>query len=64
MNNSFKAIIEEVQKGEYFSHCLEIPTANGQDEAIEECCQDLAQAIELVLEDLGEEQIHQISLNV
>ncbi|MGK7915427.1 MAG: type II toxin-antitoxin system HicB family antitoxin [Prochloraceae cyanobacterium] len=51
MRNEFTAIIEVAPEGGYFSYCPEIPGANGQDNTVEECRQNLAQAIELILED-------------
>lgn len=50
MHNEFTAILE--QDGEWFiAYCPEIPGANGQGRTIEECRGNLAQAIELILED-------------
>ncbi|MHB8378263.1 MAG: type II toxin-antitoxin system HicB family antitoxin [Dehalococcoidia bacterium] len=50
MHNEFTAIIE--RDGEWFiSYCPEVPGANGQGRTIEECRQNLAEAIALVLED-------------
>ena len=54
MHNEFTAIIE--QDGEWFiGYCPEIPGANGQGRSIEECREDLAEAIALVLEDRRED---------
>ncbi len=68
MHNEFTAIIEPAPEGGYFAYCPEIPGANGQGETIEECSQNLADAIVLILEDrreeslrgLPEDAIHQI----
>jgi predicted RNase H-like HicB family nuclease len=50
MRNEFTAIIE--QDGEWFvGYCPEIPGANGQGHTVEECRQNLAEAIALILED-------------
>lgn len=49
--NTYNAIIEK--DGDwYFGYALEVPGANGQGRTIEECKDDLAKAIELVLRDL------------
>lgn len=54
MRNEFTAIIE--QDGEwYIGYCLEIPGANGQGRTIEECRTNLADAIQLILEDRRED---------
>ena len=54
MHNEFTAIIE--QDGEWFiGYCPEIPGANGQGRSVEECREDLAQAIALILEDRRED---------
>jgi predicted RNase H-like HicB family nuclease len=55
MRNEFTAIIESASEGGYFAYCPEIPGANGQGETIEECHQNLASAIALILEDRREE---------
>ncbi|MHC4295061.1 MAG: type II toxin-antitoxin system HicB family antitoxin [Planctomycetota bacterium] len=50
MQNEFTAVIE--RDGEwYVGHCPEIPGANGQGKTVEECCDNLAEAIALILED-------------
>ena len=51
MRNEFTAIIEAAPEGGYFAYCPEIPGANGQGDTVEECRQNLAQAIELILEE-------------
>lgn len=52
--NTYNAIIEK--DGDwYFGYSPEVPGANGQGRTIEECKEDLAKAIELVLEDLRED---------
>jgi predicted RNase H-like HicB family nuclease len=50
MRNEFTSIIE--QDGEwYIAYCPEIPGANGQGRTVEECRENLAEAIALILED-------------
>ncbi|MEO5936383.1 MAG: type II toxin-antitoxin system HicB family antitoxin [Terriglobales bacterium] len=50
MKNEFTAVIE--RDGEWFvGYCPEIPGANGQGRTKDECCDDLAKAIALILED-------------
>jgi predicted RNase H-like HicB family nuclease len=50
MHNEFTAIIE--RDGEwYIGYCPEIPDANGQGKTVDECRENLAQAISLILED-------------
>jgi predicted RNase H-like HicB family nuclease len=54
MHNEFTMIIE--QDGEWFiGYCPEIPGANGQGRTVEECREDLAEAIALILEDRRED---------
>ncbi len=49
--NTYTAIIE--RDGDwYFGYSPEVPGANGQGHSVEECKQNLAQAIEFILEDL------------
>jgi len=56
MRNEFTAIIE--QDGDWFiAYCPEIPGANGQGHTIEECRQNLAAAIALILEDRREDAL-------
>ena len=50
MKNEFTSIIERDGEG-YIGYCAEIPGANGQGETVEECLQNLAEAITLILED-------------
>ena len=50
MRNEFTAVIE--RDGEWFiAYCPEIPGANGQGRTRDECIENLADAIELILED-------------
>jgi len=54
MQNEFTAVIE--RDGEWFvAWCPEIPEANGQGKTIEECRENLSQAIALILEDRRED---------
>lgn len=54
MSNEFTAVIE--RDGEWFiGWSPEIPGANGQGRSIEECRENLAQAISLILEDRRED---------
>jgi predicted RNase H-like HicB family nuclease len=50
MTNEFTAIIERDDDW-FVAYCPEIPGANGQGRTIEDCRANLAQAIELILED-------------
>ena len=50
MENPFTAIYE--RDGEWWiGYCPEIPGANGQGRTIEECRENLAEAIKLIIED-------------
>lgn len=55
MRNEFTAIIETAPEGVFFAYCPEITGANGQGETLEECRQNLAEAIALILEDSRED---------
>jgi predicted RNase H-like HicB family nuclease len=56
MHNEFTAIIE--RDGEWFiAYCPEVPGANGQGRTKEECLQNLAEAIDLILEDRREDAL-------
>ena len=50
MHNEFTAIIEQDQEW-FIGYCPEIPGANGQGRTVEECRQNLVEAISLILED-------------
>ncbi|HTG14267.1 MAG TPA: type II toxin-antitoxin system HicB family antitoxin [Blastocatellia bacterium] len=50
MQSEFTAIIENDEEW-FIASCPEIPGANGQGRTIEECRKNLADAIELILED-------------
>jgi predicted RNase H-like HicB family nuclease len=56
MHNEFTAIIEH--DGEWFiGYCPEIQGANGQGRTVEECRENLAAAISLILEDRREDAL-------
>jgi predicted RNase H-like HicB family nuclease len=57
MHNEFTAIIESASEGGYFAYCPEIPGANGQGETVDECRQNLADAIALILMDRREDSL-------
>ena len=56
MKNEFTAIIER-DKDWYIAYCAEIPGANGQGRTKDEARQNLAKAIELILEDRREDAL-------
>ncbi len=54
MRNEFTAIIE--RDGDWFiGYCPEIPGANGQGRTIDECRENLGEAIALILDDRRED---------
>lgn len=56
MHNEFTAVIE--QDGNWFiGYCPEIPGANGQGKTKNECLQNLAEAIDLILADRREDAL-------
>ncbi len=59
MHNEFTAIIEK--DGDwYIAYCPEVPGANGQGRTKDECRQNLAEAIALILEDRREDGLRGI----
>ncbi len=59
MRNEFTSIVE--RDGDWFiGYCPEIPGANGQGRTREECISDLAEAIELILQDRREDALRGI----
>jgi predicted RNase H-like HicB family nuclease len=50
MHNEFTAVVERDQEW-FIAYCPEIPGANGQGRTKDECLTNLAEAIELILED-------------
>jgi len=62
MSNEFTAIIE--RDGEWFiAYCPEVPGANGQGKTLEECRQNLSEAISLILEDRRSDALRSIPEN-
>lgn len=56
MHNEFTAIIEK--DGDWYTaYCLELPGANGQGKTVQECKQNLAEAVALLLEDRREDML-------
>jgi predicted RNase H-like HicB family nuclease len=62
MHNEFTAVIERDEQW-YIAYCPEIPGANGQGKTKEECLQNLADAISLILEDRREECLRGIPVD-
>jgi predicted RNase H-like HicB family nuclease len=59
MQNEFTAVFE--RDGEwYIGYCPEIPGANGQGKTMEECRDNLAQAIALILEDRRQDGLRDV----
>lgn len=56
MHNEFTAIIEQ-DEAWFIAYCPEIPGANGQGRTAEECRENLAEAIRLILEDRREDAL-------
>ena len=56
MRNEFTAVFEQDDDW-YIGFCPEIPGANGQGHTIEECRRNLAEAVELILEDRREDAL-------
>jgi predicted RNase H-like HicB family nuclease len=54
LRNEFTAIIERDEKW-YIGYCPEIPGANGRRKTAEECKQNFAEAIALILQDRCED---------
>ncbi len=63
MSNEFTAIIERDEDW-FIAYCPEIPGANGQGYTIEECKQNLAEAIALILEDRRQDALEGIAKDV
>jgi predicted RNase H-like HicB family nuclease len=56
VHNEFTAVLE--RDGDwYIGYCPEIPGANGQGRTIEECRQDLVEAVVLILQDRREDAL-------
>ena len=56
MRNEFTAIIERDEEW-FIAYCPEAPGANGQGHTVEECRENLAEAIALILEDRREDAL-------
>ena len=56
MRNEFTAIVERDGPW-YIGYCAEVPGANGQENAWEDCLQNLREAIALILEHRREESL-------
>jgi predicted RNase H-like HicB family nuclease len=63
MHNEFTAIIETAPEGGYFAYCPEISGANGQGETLEDCRNELIEAIALILEDRREDALRGVPQN-
>lgn len=56
MSNDFHAVFE--REGDYYiGYALEVPGANGQGRTIEECRENLIEAVKLILEDRREDAL-------
>ena len=62
MKSEFTAIIEKDEDW-YIAYCPEIPGANGQGRTLEECRQNLSEAIALILEDRREDALRGVPQN-
>ncbi|MGW8257059.1 MAG: type II toxin-antitoxin system HicB family antitoxin [Thermoguttaceae bacterium] len=62
MHNEFTAVIERDEQW-YIGYCPEIPGANGQGQTKEECLQNLAEAISLILADRREDGLRGVPLD-
>ena len=61
VQNEYTAVIEPADEGGFWAYCLEVPGANGQGETVDEVLEDLAAAIELILEVLRDDGLAQAS---
>ena len=57
MEREFTVIIEIAEEGGFWGICPEVPGANGQGETLEEVKENLAAAIELILQDRREDAL-------
>ena len=62
MSYNYTAIFEKGDKF-YIGYCLEVPGANGQGETLDECRENLKEAIKLMLEDRIEDAMKGIPEN-
>ena len=60
----FTAVLHrgEPDEGGFLATCLEVPGANGQGETSEDCLENLASAVKLIL-DINREEAHAIDPN-
>jgi len=56
MRNEFTAIIEQDDDW-YIGYCLEVPGANGQGKTLEDCRQNLREAVALLLQDRRDDML-------
>jgi predicted RNase H-like HicB family nuclease len=61
VTNEFTAIVEPAKEGGFWAYCPEVPGANGQGETVEETVENLAAAIELILDVLRDEALKNAS---
>ncbi len=61
---TFTAVIRPAPEGGWWATCPEMPGANGQGETVEEARENLKEAIRLILEDLQEEALKDLSDDV
>tara|TARA_Y100001960_G_scaffold325458_1_gene407844 strand:+ start:1314 stop:1532 length:219 start_codon:yes stop_codon:yes gene_type:complete len=57
MKGEFNAVIEAAEEGGFCAFCPEVPGANGQGETVEEAKANLAEAIQLILQDRLEDSL-------
>lgn len=62
MAAQFSAIFKKGEKY-YIGYCPEVPGANGQGDTVEECRENLKEAIKLILQDRLEEALRGIPNN-
>jgi predicted RNase H-like HicB family nuclease len=63
VTNEFTAIVEPAAEGGFWAYCPEVPGANGQGESVEETVQNLADAIEFILDTLRGEALKAASID-
>ncbi len=63
MHNEFTAVVEQ-DEGWFIGYCPEIPGANGQGKTQDECIQNLAEAIDLILTDRREDALRGLPADV
>jgi predicted RNase H-like HicB family nuclease len=60
MHNEFTAVIEHGEDDWFIGYSPEVPGANGQGRTVEECLENLAEAIKLILEYRREEGLRDV----